>query len=202
MISMYEKIYLEITDALVDTGFIVIENALDSKIYEKLLASIKDEGSFKKAGITRKSDLEIRKSSRSDKTKWLDEDNISQSEYLGFTTGLQVYLNRSLYLGLNSYESHFSIYEKGDCYEKHFDSLRGSKNRVVTTVYYLNKDFESKDGGQLVIYDENSIEIKRVIPNANTLVVFMSEDFLHEVLPAITKRNSIAGWFRVGDRLI
>lgn len=194
---MYEEIYSKIADELVDSGFIIVENALDSELPKKLVSLLDDDESFKKAGISKTSDLHIDKSRRSDKTRWLDEDGEAQSEYLKFTTGLQNYLNRSLYLGLKYYESHFAIYEKGDFYEKHLDAFKNSKNRVVTTVYYLNKGFESSDGGQLIIYDENYVEIKRVVPKMNTLVVFMSEKFPHEVLPAIKKRHSIAGWFRV-----
>lgn len=194
---MYEEIYSKIADELVDSGFIIVENALDSELPKKLVSLLDDDESFKKAGISKTSDLHIDKSRRSDKTRWLDEDGEAQSEYLKFTTGLQNYLNRSLYLGLKYYESHFAIYEKGDFYEKHLDAFKNSKNRVVTTVYYLNKGFESSDGGQLIIYDENDVEIKRVVPKMNTLVVFMSEKFPHEVLPAIKKRHSIAGWFRV-----
>ena len=194
---MYEKIYSQIADALVHPGFIIIENALEPTLSTELLHLVENESNFKQAGISKKSDFSIDKSRRSDKTKWLDEDDASQSEYLKFTTGLQVYLNRSLYLGINYYEAHFAVYEKGDFYEKHLDAFRKSKNRVVTTVYYLNEEFKSHDGGELIIYDENDKELKRVIPNKNTLVVFMSEKFPHEVLPAIKKRYSIAGWFRV-----
>jgi len=67
----------------------------------------------------------------------------------------------------------------------------------VTTVYYLNDEWGDSDGGELIVYDENNKEIAKVIPNANTLVVFMSEKFPHEVLSANKKRYSIAGWFRV-----
>jgi len=49
----------------------------------------------------------------------------------------------------------------------------------------------------LIIYDENNNMIQKVFPHANTLVVFLSDKFPHEVLPAKKKRYSIAGWFRV-----
>jgi len=74
--------------------------------------------------------------------------------------------------------------------------LKNSKNRVVTSVYYLNEDWSSGDGGELIIYDKNDMQIKKVMPNMNTLVVFMSEEFPHEILLARAKRHSIAGWFR------
>ncbi len=194
---MYENLYLKITDALVDDGYIVIQNTLDSKLPKELVSVVEDESGFKKAGISSSDALHLDASKRRDKTRWLDEDDGAQSEFLAFTSGLSEYLNRSLYLGLKTYESHFAIYEEGDFYEKHLDAFKNSKNRVVTTVYYLNENFQESDGGGLVVYDEDDREITRVVPTANTLVVFMSERFPHEVLPAKTKRYSIAGWFRV-----
>ena len=47
------------------------------------------------------------------------------------------------------------------------------------------------------MYDEHDNLLQKVSPQANTLVVFMSEKFPHEVLKAKRKRYSIAGWFRV-----
>ncbi len=47
------------------------------------------------------------------------------------------------------------------------------------------------------MYDDDNNFIKKVIPHANTLVVFLSDKFPHEVLPTKRKRYSIAGWFRV-----
>jgi len=194
---MYENLYSKITDALVDDGYIIIKNVLPLDLPNKLLTIAKDETAFKRAGISGAGDLHLDKQRRRDKILWLDEDSLAQSEFLAFSEGLREYLNRSLYLGLTYYEAHFAIYEKGDFYEKHLDAFKNSKNRVVTTVYYLNENFKESDGGELCIYDENEKLITRVVPDANTLVVFMSEKFPHEVLPAIKKRYSIAGWFRV-----
>jgi SM-20-related protein len=38
-----------------------------------------------------------------------------------------------------------------------------------------------------------------VIPQLNTLVLFLSERFPHEVLPAKRVRYSLTGWFRVNS---
>ncbi|MDQ7068318.1 MAG: 2OG-Fe(II) oxygenase [Sulfurimonas sp.] len=137
---------------------------------------------------------------RSDKTQWLDEDSGVISEYLLFSEELRVYLNRSLYMGLNYYEAHFSIYDKDALYEKHLDSFVGSKNRVVTTLLYLNKEWGDKDGGKLILYDKDSKELERISPEGNTLLIFLSDKFPHEVLVTNKKRHSIAGWFRVDKR--
>jgi SM-20-related protein len=68
---------------------------------------------------------------------------------------------------------------------------------MVTTVLYLNPDWQAEWGGELVIYGEDSDEKLAVItPEMGKLVVFMSEQIPHEVLPTRKPRASIAGWFR------
>jgi SM-20-related protein len=194
---MNKEIYPKIIDALVTDGYIVIKDAIDKKLCSDLLKDAKSESSFKNAGISSTNDLHIDSTKRRDKTLWLDEDEACRSEYLAFSRELSQNLNKELYLGISYYEAHYALYEEGDFYEKHLDSFRGSKNRVVTTVLYLNEEWSDKDGGELVIYNEDDKEIKRVTPNAGTLVLFLSDKFPHEVLVAKNKRYSIAGWFRV-----
>lgn len=195
---MYKNLYEKIVDALVSDGYVVIKNALGSEISSKLLNFAKDERDFKRAGISSASDLHLDNNRRRDKILWLDKTNAQ--EFLNFTDGLKEYINKELYLGLSYYESHFAIYDKDDFYETHLDSFKNFKNRVVTTVYYLNEEWEDKDGGELIVYDKNNEFLAKVKPDADTLVVFMSEHFPHEVKPANKKRYSIAGWFRVDKR--
>jgi SM-20-related protein len=65
-------------------------------------------------------------------------------------------------------------------------------------VTYLNQDWRASDGGELVLYqDEADKNGLRILPEAGTVVLFLSDEFPHEVLPAKVDRYSIAGWFRV-----
>ena len=65
-------------------------------------------------------------------------------------------------------------------------------------VVYLNPGWQPTDGGELVIYQDDADQKGiRVTPAFATAVVFLSEEFPHEVLPAQRDRYSIAGWFRV-----
>jgi SM-20-related protein len=41
----------------------------------------------------------------------------------------------------------------------------------------------------------------KVLPSFGTIVVFLSEEFPHEVLPAKRDRYSIAGWFRLNNSI-
>ena len=194
---MYRELYSQITDALVKKGYIIIADALEEKLPHALFNEAKEEKDFKRAGISGASDLHLDSQRRRDKTHWQEEDEEAQSEFLSFANGLKEYINRELYLGLSYYESHFAIYDEGDFYETHLDCFKNSKNRVVTTVYYLNDDWGEDDGGELIVYDEKNEFLGKVKPEANTLVVFMSEKFPHEVLATKRKRYSIAGWFRI-----
>jgi SM-20-related protein len=194
---MYNHQYEYIANALVNDGYVIIENALDFSLPLKLKNFAKAQNNFHQAGISGASELHFDASKRRDTTLWLDEDSAVQSEYLDFAKGLQTYLNKELYLGLSYYESHFAIYREGDFYEKHLDAFKNFKNRIVTTVYYLNEGWTESDAGVLVIYDKEEKIISSVLPKANTLVVFLSDKFPHEVLPAKRMRYSIAGWFRV-----
>ena len=194
---MYKELYPKIIDALVEDGYIIIENALHVELAAKLKKFAENESDFKRAGISAKSDLHVDDKRRTDKIHWLDEDDDVQSEFLSFTNGLQEQLNRELYLGLSYNESHFAIYEKGDFYETHLDAFKNSRNRVVTAVYYLNEEWNESDAGELVVYDIDNKHLATLLPKANTLIVFLSEKFPHEVLPTNKKRYSIATWFRV-----
>jgi SM-20-related protein len=109
-------------------------------------------------------------------------------------------INQRLFLGLFDYESHYAIYPKGAFYKKHLDAFKGKSNRVLSTVFYLNKDWQAHNGGELLIYKPESEEVLETVqPNLGRLVIFLSEQFPHEVLPAQQQRYSIAGWFRVNN---
>ncbi len=197
---MNTNLYTHIIDEIVAKSYVVIEDALENSLSDALLAFAKASSAYKSAGISSSATLQIDKTKRSDKTLWLEEDLGVQSEYLAFAQGLREAVNRTLYMGLSYYEAHFAMYEAGDFYEKHLDAFVGSKNRVLTTVFYLNDAWEASDGGELCIYDKNDCLVETVLPKKGTLVVFLSDKFPHEVLAAKKTRYSIAGWFRVDKR--
>ncbi|MGO3739829.1 2OG-Fe(II) oxygenase [Marinomonas foliarum] len=153
------------------------------------------------AGIGRKQDHQIVLDARRDYIQWIDPDKPIRTDFLKMMADLRVALNRRLFLGLFDYEAHFARYEKGAFYEKHIDAFKGESNRILSTVLYLNEDWQDGDGGELIIYDENdsSVEVGRFFPKKGRLAVFLSECFYHEVVVAKRTRHSIAGWFRVNN---
>lgn len=153
---------------------------------------------WQQSGVGRDMDYVQEARVRQDKIQWLSPDmGAPVQHYLQQMEALRVAVNRYLFLGLFEYEAHFAKYEPGDFYKKHLDSFRGQTNRKLTTVFYLNEQWVAEDGGELVVYDLHDQYLAQVAPKAGRLVVFLSEHFPHEVLPAHRLRYSIAGWFRV-----
>jgi SM-20-related protein len=155
---------------------------------------------FHKAGIGRNRKDKVNQLIRNDEISWIEETTMSGVAWLTWLTSLQAYLNERLFLGLFSFESHYSRYRKGDFYRKHHDAFLGDDNRKLSIIMYLNKDWLVKDGGELVLYPNEAADRElRVVPEFGTLVVFLSEDVLHEVLPPHCDRYSIAGWFGINS---
>ncbi|MDF1878061.1 2OG-Fe(II) oxygenase [Sulfurimonas sp. SAG-AH-194-C20] len=196
---MNQIVYEKITIGLIDNGYIEVSNVLSQALILELYEA-STLRTYSQAGISSSVHQHLDSTRRSDKTSWLDTDEGAIGEYLEFCEGLKRYLNSSLYLGLSYYEAHFSIYEKGSFYEKHLDAFAGEKNRVITTLLYLNEEWNDCDGGELIIYDQDTNIVEKIIPKANTMVIFLSDKFPHEVVKTNKKRHSIAGWFRVDKR--
>ena len=151
------------------------------------------------AGIGRGSAQQYNSAVRRDKTLWLSEENAIDARYLAWLNALRHGINERLFLGLFDVEAHYARYNQGDFYQKHVDALRGKSNRMLSSVLYLNDNWQTQSGGELVLYEADNTEhvLTHIMPTLGTLVLFLSEQFPHEVLPAQQVRHSIASWFRV-----
>lgn len=157
-----------------------------------------EKAQFSAAGIGRTTEHTRNSFIRRDEICWITGDSVAGQRWLNWASELQSYLNRRLFLGLFSFESHFAIYGENDFYKRHVDAFKGQANRVLSLVVYLNPHWNTEDGGELVLYENDSdMEGIRILPGFGTIVAFLSEEFPHEVLPARRNRYSIAGWFRV-----
>ncbi len=173
-------------------GLAILTQAIPADLCQALLTEVQHTD-LTAAGVGRAGQLQQNSEIRRDHTAWLDGSTQAQQDYLALMLQLQQQMNRQCFLGLTHHECHFARYRQGDFYQTHLDAFRGRSNRVLTTVLYLNG---VPSGGELVIYDENEVELTRVLPQAGLLVTFESERFPHQVLPAEFERFSIAGWFR------
>ncbi|HEX4878454.1 MAG TPA: 2OG-Fe(II) oxygenase [Limnobacter sp.] len=201
--ELLEQLSEKIASDLREHGLSVQENALPEAWVTALRASMMafPPTLFRSAGVGRMGDHQRSEAIRRDRIAWIEPLDDACTAWLDWSRGLQLCLNRQLMLGLFSFESHFAHYQPGAFYKKHRDAFKGQANRVLSVVTYLNPQWQACHGGELVIYDpqDEARELRRVLPKPGTLVVFLSEDFLHEVLPATVDRYSIAGWYRVNS---
>lgn len=198
-------LFAQLTADIREKGYSINPVSLSMPLAEELLAHLQQmsAGQFDQAGIGR--DQRYIKNSfvRTDEVCWINGESAAGRDWLGWAARLQQYLNRHLFLGLFSFESHFAHYRPGDYYKRHVDAFKGEANRVLSVVIYLNHGWGPTDGGELVLYmnDRDRAGIK-VTPAMATVVAFLSEEFLHEVLPANRDRYSIAGWYRVNTSIL
>ena len=195
-----DPLFAQIAQDIEAQGYSVRPAALPDPLVQALLQHLvtMDDAKFAEAGIGRGDAYAHNAFVRTDEICWITGNSPAGRQWLDWVGSLQAFLNRRLFLGLFSFESHFAHYAPGDYYKRHYDAFRGEANRVLSVVAYLNAGWASGDGGELVLYrDDQDRAGLKVVPLLGTLVTFLSEEFPHEVLPATRDRYSIAGWFRI-----
>ena len=191
-----------IVESVATQGFAICHEFLpmgDTQALLQLARHDQREDQLARAGIGRGKDFHANRFVRQDRIRWLSAERPIENLFLDPMDGLRQALNRSLFMGLFDYEAHLAVYPEGAFYKKHLDAFKGSTNRRLSTVLYLNPDWQPGDGGELRCYDpkDDTQVLFDLAPQAGTLLVFESERFWHEVLPTRRPRYSIAGWFRV-----
>jgi SM-20-related protein len=192
-----------IAAALADQGWCVTDAFLPPLLVSQLRHEAEQRwevGAFRRAGVGRGADLELRPEVRTDRILWLDPAALSgaQKALWDRLEAVRLAVNRVLFLGLYELEAHFAVYPPGAYYRKHLDQFRGIDRRQLSCVLYLNDAWQREEGGALRIFtdDADPTTCVEVLPVGARLVTFLSARFLHEVLPARRERFSIAGWFR------
>ncbi len=147
------------------------------------------------AGVGRGSQQAIEVTIRGDQIQWLEAGmTASTDSYLESMTRLRLMLNQKLFLGLESNENHVAKYPPGAFYQRHLDRFRDNDSRTVSSVFYMNPDWQPGHGGELRLHLDG---LKHDIsPLSNRLVLFISADIWHEVLPTHRIRWSLTGWFK------
>ncbi len=183
------------------TGNIGISEAfLTKELSEALtvnLLELSKGGGLKTAGIGNDPLKATVATIRSDKTSWRDtaSRNSAEMEFLDIVTRFIAYMNETCYTGLNAFEFHYALYEKGAFYGRHKDQFRNNANRKFSIISYLNEDWQTTDGGQLVIHHDGRAA-QNVSPNSGKTVFFKSDKLEHEVTAATRPRMSVTGWLK------
>ena len=193
-----------ISQEIYQNSYAVVDDFVDESFRQALLREQTDllnKGQFKKAAVGKGDQKQVRAEIRSDEVLWMDPSALSplQATFWEKIAELQQVLNRRCFLGLKSFEGHFARYPIGSFYKRHLDQFHAVPHRIVTVILYLNESWTEADGGQLRMYfpqEDGSESIEDVLPLGGRLVVFLSEEIPHEVLPTLKERISITGWLR------
>lgn len=192
-------LFRTICDDLVSKSYSVQQNALPKTLIKLLCERVKSDGGphYTSAGIGRSAYHHKNHNIRRDKIAWIDDESSTDHKWNQWTEALRTALNRQIFLGLTSVESHYARYEKGGFYKKHLDAFSGADNRKVSIVLFLNDVWKAADEGELLLFTGPEHDEKILVtPRLGTMVVFLSAEISHEVLPTNCTRNSIAGWYR------
>ncbi|MEW5789827.1 MAG: 2OG-Fe(II) oxygenase [Pseudomonadota bacterium] len=189
-----------ILEALAGPGWCVARGFLGRDHVAALAAECRQAhaaGAFHPAGVGRGQSAR-REEIRGDHVVWVDD--LERGPALGAALDrledLRQVVNRTLFLGLFDAELHFALYPPGAGYQRHLDRFRDDDRRTLTTILYLNADWQAEDGGLLRFWPEADGPHLDIPPLGGTLVTFLSDRFWHEVLPAHRERLSLTGWFR------
>ncbi|SEI51757.1 SM-20-related protein [Allopseudospirillum japonicum] len=193
--------FYPVIDALVAQGYFIAEHFIPTTLCQALRTEAQQlyqQETMQPAGIGRGQDYIQAPNIRSDLTYWLKNTTPTQKAYLDLMQQLQNTINRELFLGLFEYESHYACFPPQSFYATHLDAFRGRSNRVVTSILYLNENWQAHQGGAMCLYNpqDQHQQIAQVLPESGTFVCFLSEMMPHEVSITYRERLSITGWFR------
>jgi SM-20-related protein len=197
----------QLVDHIAEHGFCVIDHFLPEDVVTDLAneaRQLKQAAIMQEAGIGREH-LAVNKTIRSDSIYWLNQENASEAQksYFDQMEQLKRNLNQQLYAGLFGLESHLAVYPVGAFYKRHLDCFTtadlNKPQRKISCIVYLNQHWQPEDGGQLRLYLHendrlNNEKYMDILPVAGRAVIFLSDRFYHEVLPANRERLSLTGW--------
>jgi SM-20-related protein len=192
-----------IVEQIAAEGWMALPGFLDAAAVRALAlesVALFGQGVFHEAAIGGGAQQHLDGDVRADQIFWLEPagSGDAQRDCLARFEDLRLRLNRDLQLGLFDFECHFARYAPGAFYRRHVDQFSRDSRRRVSSILYLNPDWGDDDGGELRLYLERKagspyVDIR---PTGGTLVLFRSERFPHEVLPATRERLSLTGWYK------
>lgn len=164
----------------------------------RIAAAWDDEDELAPAGIGKQGKKREEDAVRGDRITWLDHANAEGplTELLDVYEWLMDQLNHKALLGLRRFELQLAFYEAPNRgYERHIDAFRGPQSRRVTAICYLNKGWDASDGGALRLFlsEDETVDI---LPEAGRMVVFLSDELEHQVMPTDRDRAALTAWYR------
>lgn len=162
------------------------------------LLSLNDSNLLLQAGVGNDGKMVHDTLIRSDTIYWLDKkhNNSFEDEFFDTMDEFVAYLNENCFTSIKSYEFHYSLYEPGSFYRPHLDQFEDDSKRQFSMISYLNANWQTKDGGELLIHQDH--QNQSITPTQGKTVFFKSDELLHEVLVTNERRMSVTGWLKRG----
>lgn len=179
-----QKIFDEIINTFIENKVGISNHFLNETLSFHLkenLLRLFSENKMQQAGIGNETIILKDKLFRNDKIYWLDRkhNNEFENQFFDLMDSFVFYLNEICYTGINDYEFHYTMYEEGNFYKKHYDQFRNNDSRQFSMIMYLNQDWKEFDGGELCIYHPYIEQI--ISPKNGKSVFFKSNELEHEV---------------------
>lgn len=195
-----EKSFNTLIDSFIDNEIGIAENFISLKLAGHLRENITElysENRLKIAGTGNNKIVAHNKMVRSDVIYWLDRkhDNQHENDFFDLMDSFILHLNQTCYTGITGYEFHYTMYEKGSFYKKHYDQFQNNSSRKYSMIMYLNVGWKEGDGGELCIYHDGKPH--NISPENGRGVFFKSDELEHEVLVTNSIRMSVTGWLKV-----
>jgi SM-20-related protein len=194
----------DLIDELCSEGIAVWDRFLSAPQVSALRScaqSRRERGDFRAACIGTDRRLQRRPDIRGDSISWLTHAQFpAESALLDELERLRLRLSRDALPGLFDLEIHYAWYPPGAGYARHVDQPVGRDQRRVSLVLYLNEDWTPGDGGALRLFAEGE-RFRDIEPLCGRLVLFLTDQRAHAVMPTSRDRLSLAGWFRSRDSI-
>ncbi len=199
-----ESISERIASEVYEKSYAIVDDFISEELRVSLLkeqSELLEAGKFRMAAVGKGEKKQVRTEIRNDQVLWIDADHLNKYEkqYWSKVDEVRQAINQRCYLGLKSFEAHFARYPIGSFYIRHLDQFQQVLYRKVTVIIYLNDSWSQEDEGVLRMYlpqEDGSEEILDIQPKGGRLVVFLSGEIPHEVMPTKKERISITGWLR------
>ncbi len=186
--------------ALGEVGYFTREGVMSQLCADagRIATAKAESNELQPAGVGKLSRKKDEDDIRGDRITWVDRDNAAGPlrELVDVYEWLMGELNYKALLGLRRFELQLAFYEAPNRgYDRHVDAFRGPQSRRVTAICYLNQDWVASDGGALRLFlnDGETIEI---LPEAGQMVVFLSDELEHQVMPTDRDRAALTAWYR------
>ncbi|RYD83917.1 MAG: hypothetical protein EOP84_06945 [Verrucomicrobiaceae bacterium] len=174
----------DLIEALVQEGAFVWKSALPPVWSDALLNhALEQESEFKRARVGLSNGAQVNSELRRDQTKWWDLNALSdvESQVLTFLSAIKEACNRELYLGLQSFEGHYAIYDRGAFYKTHLDRFRSDDARTLSIVLFLNDQWRENEGGELKFTNSRK-QLSKITSIIRILLLLLKRSLLNLII--------------------